>query len=621
MNERWLLRVYDNERAYVAELTGVAEIGRQQSKDETQPSHTKNGEIWRVVIAPLDETAISRRHLEIRPQADGQYLLTNKSANQGVGLPNGQELDPGASCTIAAPAVLRIGSKMLRLQTVVEDAVIGSLPNATIAPGAGSSLLPQLMTAAMARTGEPAMESDQLLAWIQAFLGLLQSASGSDDFYVQAARALVDLVKLDSGRVLFRAGHTWHEKTVQTGSRVAFNQEWRPSSRVLNNLLREKKTFWQVPDARAGASTQGVEAVVAAPILSRTGDVIGALYGERRQTGSQPMRPISQLEALLVEVLASGVAAGLARVEQEQAALRARLQLEQYFGKRLAAKLAAQPELLEGRASDISALFVDIRSFSRLAEKLGPAQTVEWISDVMNVLVQCVQDHEGVVIDYVGDELMAIWGAPEEQTDHARRACHAALAMFDALPALNDRWQPILNQPIQLGVGINSGSAQVGNVGSKHRLKYGAMGNTVNLASRVQGATKHLKTQLLVTDATHAALLALPTPAGQDPEEHSRFATRRLCQVRVVNIAQPVTLLELVKFDQSTSAWAGLKLGYEQALEAFNRGSFRQTCRILGRIILDNPNDGPSLLLLSRAVNCLVVEPKDFDPVMVLEGK
>jgi adenylate cyclase len=604
MNDRWQMRVYDNERVYIAELSGTAEIGRQLTKDEAQPSHSKLSEGWRVVIAPLEEITISRRHLEVKPLPDGRFQLNNKSVNQVVGLPSGQELQPGTMCQVSLPVVIRVGKKTLRMQTAEEEESLASLPMATLAPGAMSMV--SGLQATFARSGAAAMEADQLTAWIDAFLGLLHSAAGSEDFYVKAARALVDLVKLDSGRVLFRAGENWSETAVQTAARHPADPEWQPSRRVLGQVLREKKTFWQVPDSKISASTRGVDAVVAAPILDRKGDVIGALYGERRQIGAQVQRPISQLEAMLVEVLASGVAAGLARVEQEQAALRVRLQMEQYFGQRLAGKLVDHPELLVGRDTAISVLFCDIRGFSRISEKLGPARTVDWISDVMSVLSQCVQDSEGVVVDYIGDELMAIWGAPEDQPDHARRACRTALAMFASLVPLNERWQAVLHEPLDLGIGINSGNAQVGNVGSKLRLKYGAMGNTVNLGSRVQGATKHLKTSMLITESTRAGL-------------DESFATRRICQVRVVNIAQPVALHELV--GPSKSSWAGLKLDYEQALDAFTQGQFRPACRILGRLILDHPNDGPTLLLLARAVNCLVEEPEPFDPVMVLAGK
>jgi adenylate cyclase len=611
MTEHWQLRVEDARSVYVADLSGPAEIGRQQNKDEKHPAHFPIKDGWRVVIAPLEEITISRRHLEVRPLPDGRFHLSNKSANQVIGLPSNQELEPGGTFKVSLPVALRVGNKTVRLQIVEEEENLASLPMATMAPGSLSLMAGvQATFAARSKSQGVGMETEHLMEWLQAFLGLLHSAAGSEDFYVKAARALVDLVKLDSGRVLFHAGGQWQEKAAQACSppqQKQPQQEWRPSSRVLAGVLQEKKTFWQVPDARAGASTTGLDAVVAAPILDRTGQVIGALYGERRLDNVlRGNRPLSMLDAMLVEVLASGVAAGLARVEQEQAALRARLQMEQYFGPGKAAKLVDHPELLVGKDTSVSVLFCDIRAFSRISERLGPAQTVRWIGDVMSVLSHCVLKHDGVVVDYIGDELMAMWGAPEDQPDHATLACRTALAMYSCLPGLNEKWQATLGEPLNLGIGVNSGIAQVGNVGSDIKFKYGALGNTVNLASRVQGATKHLKARLLITEATQSYLDAA-------------FHTRQLCQVRVVNIAQPVTLFELV--EPNNDSWAGLKQGYEEALAAFYKAEFRRTCQILGRLILDHPYDGPALLLLSRAVACLVEEPNPFDPVMVLQGK
>jgi adenylate cyclase len=602
MSDGWQLRVYDGGNVYVADLAGAADIGRQQNKGEAQPSHRRLDGYWRVVIAPMEDVTISRNHLKVDPLPDGRFLLANKSAKLMVGLPNNQELGPGGTCKVEFPIIVRIGRMTLRLQPGERepDEPMNSLPMATLAPGSGF-LTPRLREA-LPQTSGGAMDADQLMAWIQAFLGLLQSAAGSEDFYVKAAQALVDLVKLDSGRVLIRENDKWDEKATHVASRRVELED--PSTRILANVLREKKTFWKVPEI--SSSTFGLDAVVAAPILDRNANVIGALYGERRLMGAEIKEPISQLEAMLVEVLASGVAAGLSRVEQEQAALRTRLQWEQYMTPRLAARLVDHPELLVGRDTDISVLFCDIRGFSRITEKLGPAKTVELMSDVMNVLTECVMDRDGVVVDYVGDEVMAMWGAPEDQPDHAARACRAALAMFDTLPTLNERWQAIVNESLNFGIGINSGSAQVGNVGSRIKHKYGALGNTVNLASRVQGTTKFLKSSLLITEATQQRL-------------KDQFPTRRLCQVRVVNIEQPVALYELA--DANRAGWANLKRDYEHALEEFSRGNFRQACQILGRVILDHPNDGPSLILLSRSVGCLVEKPDPFDAVMVLQEK
>jgi adenylate cyclase len=346
--------------------------------------------------------------------------------------------------------------------------------------------------------------------------------------------------------------------------------------------------------------------VIAAPILNRQSEVIGALYCERRQgSGSAIIGPITRLEAMLVELLAGGIAAGLARVEQEQAALRARVQFEQFFTKELSLQLAAHPDLLEGRDCEVTILFCDIRGFSRISERLGPTGTVKWIGDVMGALSDCVLSSGGVVVDYIGDELMAMWGAPVAQPDHAQRACRAALSMLDLLPRLNERWQPILQEPMGLGVGINTGKARVGNVGTPQKFKYGALGNTINLASRVQGATKYLKARLLITQATREQL-------------DEGFITRRLCQVRVVNIKEPVALYELVA--PGHPGLPDMKVSYERALDEFERKNFRATARMLGPLVDEHVNDGPSLVLLSRAVNALVQDGGSFDPVWELPG-
>ena len=147
---------------------------------------------------------------------------------------------------------------------------------------------------------------------------------------------------------------------------------------------------------------------------------------DRRFVRRSPLRrglrakaPISTYEAMLVEMLACGVAAGLARVEQEQNAAAARVQFEQFFTKELSLQLTAQPDLLQGRDEDVTLLFCDIRGFSSISEAMGPAGTVEWIGDVMNTLSECVSEDQGVLVDYIGDELMAMWGS--DQAAQSRR--------------------------------------------------------------------------------------------------------------------------------------------------------------------------------------------------------
>jgi adenylate cyclase len=609
MSNAWRVRVYHQQKLVLtAAPTGSVELGRQNSSEEELYSHQLGSNRQRVVVAHKDEKRVSRQHALLEPQPDGSFLLTNLSDKQPIGLPDGKALGPKASCSVAADALLMLGQKTIRLQrTGGQPLPMQSLAQPTAPPGQCS-----FKAASLARLPRPSaagIEIKALVPWLQATLDVLQSAASSADFFDKAARAVVDLIDLDSGRVLLLKQDEWQTQALCTGPRLA-RESSRPVSRhVLNTVRQEKRTFWEIstPSVPVPVSLREIDAVVAAPILDRHGAVIGALYGDRRQViGSATTEPITELEAMLVEVLARGIAAGLARFEQEQAVLAARVQFEQFFTPELARQLAQQPDLLQGRDTEVTLLFCDIRGFSRISEHLDPARTVEWISDVMGALSDCVRAQAGVLVDYLGDELIAMWGAPEEQTDHAQLACRAALAMLDQVPKLNDRWQTVLHEPMELGIGINTGLARVGNIGSHHKFKYGPLGNTVNLASRVQGATKYLKCKLLITGATQGKL-------------DRSFATRRLCQVQVVNIAEPVALYELVPSDQA--GWPEAKMQYEEALEEFEKKNFSGAARILGNWRVQNPSDAPALLLLHRAVQCMVEEPTPFHPVWVLPGK
>jgi adenylate cyclase len=282
----------------------------------------------------------------------------------------------------------------------------------------------------------------------------------------------------------------------------------------------------------------------------------------------------------------------------------------QFFPKEIARQVALRPEILdEGREADVSVMFCDIRGFSRISETLPPQDTVRWIRDVMEVLSECVLEHQGVLVDYIGDELVAMWGAPNEQEDHAQLACRAALTMIERIPAISQKWIGSTRLPTSVGIGINSGKAHVGNTGTARRRKYGPLGNTVNLASRVQGATRYLQVGLLTTSETHRRL------AG------SGFPSRRLCTVKVDNIEAPVDLYQIVP--QTTPGWSDLDRDYEAALQAFENREFRVAASMLGNLLLAHPNDGPSLLLMSRVVNELIDDrpSAEFNPVWKLPGK
>ena len=230
---------------------------------------------------------------------------------------------------------------------------------------------------------------------------------------------------------------------------------------------------------------------------------------------------------------------------------------------------------------------------------------MELINTILTALSDCVTAEEGVLVDFVGDELMAMWGAPADQPDHAERACRAALAMVRKLPDLNRQFQGIVAEPIDVGVGVNSGSARVGNVGSHTKFKYGPVGSVVNMASRVQGITKFYKTRVIVTDSTRQ-LIGPP------------LRTRRLGRVRAFNIPDPVDLHELSA--EPTEAWSNLAVKYEDALAAYVRQDFALAAGILGALLSSevHRNDGPCLFLMHKVADYLIEkpDPTKFDGVL-----
>jgi adenylate cyclase len=602
------IQVYDRHQPVFAdEFDGPIELGRQNDTRETAFTKCQTSGRWRAVIARLADDGISRRHALLELVAPGRIRLTNLSAKLPIRLPDG-DVAPNGRREVVLPAQLSFGRQIeVRVEAVpIPSLELQGLTEETPPPGTVADVPSRL--AALAAPGS-GVGLEQVIHSLQAMMGVMQSAASSSDFFPKAARALVDHVGLNTGRVLLREDGAWRTEAFAAAAGVAAERDWQPSQKVLNRVVKEKRTFWQAPEQSTveTVSLVGVKAVVAAPVLDRHGEVIGALYGDRRYEPRTAFGPaITRVHAVLVDLLASAVAAGLARIEQEEAALAARIQFEQFFTPELSRQLAAQPDLLKGRECEVTTLFCDIRAFSRISERLGPAGTDEWIRDVMDALSEAVLAHRGVLVDYIGDEVMAMWGAPEAQPDHARLACQAGLDMLARLPALNARWQPVVGEPLGLAIGANTGRAQVGNTGSRRKFKYGPLGTTVNVASRVQGANKYLRTNFLVTGSTRAQL-------------GDQFAARRLGKVAVVNIVEPVELYELAP--PGEAAWEILRSGYEEALAAFESRDIPRAVRVLGNLLAQHPSDGPALVLLSRAVNALIEEPAEFDAVWRMPGK
>jgi adenylate cyclase len=236
-------------------------------------------------------------------------------------------------------------------------------------------------------------------------------------------------------------------------------------------------------------------------------------------------------------------------------------------------------------------LFADIRGFSRLSQMLGPIETCKLVSDIMERLSKCVRDQQGVIVSYMGDGIIAMWNAPQEQPDHALRAVRAGMAMITCLGETNNTWSGKVGN-LRVGVGVSSGPALCGNTGSSFKFQYGPLGNTVNVASRVEGATKHFGVNMLLTGTTKAHLPDL-------------LPMRRIRKVRLVGIPEPVELYE-VSTPGSISESLEFRTQYEQALKHYEDGRHLEAVRTLQAILANHADpDGPTLALLIRAVAVL----------------
>ncbi|MBI3462052.1 MAG: adenylate/guanylate cyclase domain-containing protein [Planctomycetes bacterium] len=579
-----------NEREQVEHGNGPIEFGRGPKR-----------QIARCVI---HDPFVSNDQLRVEPLPGRRVRLDNLSRRTAITLADGSSIATGQARDVSLPVRLSVGETVIDIgPDAVAEIDRGSLQ--TIDRPVCHSQVAQSVSSS-ARLGN-APSSEQLARWFETLLGVQKAAACSSAFYEQTARAVVELVGLDSGMVLLRRGDAWH---IAAQHLVGASHEAKFSCSIMNYLVNERRTFFQDVASRPPAtSLAGVTAVVAAPILDDSDQVIGAVYGSRFTSRDGVGVEIRPLEAQLVQLLSAAVAAGLARMKSEAEAVRRHVQFEQFFTPILARELDRDPTLLEGRDREVTTLFSDIRGFSHLSERLSPRDTCQLVRDVMERLTTRVRQYEGVVVDYVGDGLLAMWNAPLDQPDHASRACRAALAMLAELPEINATWREKVGASLRLGIGVNTGPALVGNTGSQQKLKYGPLGHTVNLGSRVEGATKQLGVPVLITGSTRALL-------------GPSFATRRLFRVRVVGMAEAVDLYEL-HGETATPEWTERRDSYESALSCYESGCWAQAYQELYSTLAGQKGnyDVPSLTLVEHIVRCLKNPPEQFDPVLELSSK
>jgi adenylate cyclase len=408
-----------------------------------------------------------------------------------------------------------------------------------------------------------------LSRWFEALGKLNHWATSLQELYVQAAHCAVEAIGLDGAMVCRLRDGQWeiaasHLPNPDLG--IHFDPPILDELLALPATLFHSNSVTQAP--RTKTSKPMPPAVVLSPLRNSTGSVVGSIYGYRSVRAGNARRGIRYLEAHWIELLAGAVSDAMLRLERESQIDRRRVLLERTStnaGSRERRAMTAETRV-------VTLLFADLRDFTRRSETLEMDVVYELLGQVMDVLSAAVMDHDGLILDYYGDGLAAMWNAPADQADHAELACRAALRMLESMPELARDWGAMLDGPLQLGVGVHSGPARVGNAGSRHRTKYGPRGANVNLTSRVEAATKEIGIPFLASGAVAAQL-------------SNQLATHRVCSARVPGMEAAVDLFS-VQSPRAAQRVGAAWQNYDQALRHFEAGDFLAADQIIATLEL-----------------------------------
>lgn len=280
--------------------------------------------------------------------------------------------------------------------------------------------------------------------------------------------------------------------------------------------------------------------------------------------------------ATLAAVYAVGSAFGFMRAEAERARIRGAFGM--YLSPDLVAQLARQPDRLKlgGEQREITVMFTDVRGFTTIAEQFDPQALTVFMNRFLTPMTDIILEAHGTVDKYMGDNIMAFWNAPLALAEHPRHACEAALAMTKRLAELDIEWRREAHEqgrehiPVMIGIGINTGVVSVGNFGSTQRFTYTVLGDSVNLAARLEGQCKTYAVGAILGEATAMAV--------------SDFALVELDLIKVKGKTEPERIFALAgdKAMASTPEFAALLEKQEAFLVAYRAGDFEAALERVG---------------------------------------
>jgi adenylate cyclase len=263
--------------------------------------------------------------------------------------------------------------------------------------------------------------------------------------------------------------------------------------------------------------------------------------------------------------------------------------------------------VLGGETREVTVFFSDLVGFSSISEHMTPSELVMFMNEYLSAMTDIIESNNGYVDKYIGDSIVAVFGAPADDSDHASNAARAALGCRERLDELNRGSAAFHGYKVAHRMGLNSGAALVGNIGSRRRFNYTVMSDAVNVASRIEGANKFYGTTISASESTVALT-------------GSVFAWRELDAIRVQGRSTPVRIYELLaEAGQETPQQANVSAVYAQGLAHWRDRAFELAAQQFSAIA---DGDKPSALFLARATAFASDPPgPDWEPVSTLEAK
>jgi len=288
----------------------------------------------------------------------------------------------------------------------------------------------------------------------------------------------------------------------------------------------------------------------------------------------------------------------------------------QYVSPEVVRQLLLDPKLVEPRKTEISVMFSDIRGFTTISEKLDAQQLAQFLNEYLSDMSTIVLKNLGTLDKFIGDAVMAFWNAPVEVEGHAVKACEGALQMMASVREIQTKWEAQGRPHLDIGIGINTGNASVGQMGSTSRNAYTALGDTVNLSSRLEGLNKDYGTHIIVNESTYTSV------------SKNGFVFRELDLIRVKGKTEPVTIYELIGRAGEPSVYGEPEdlekrlAAFRQARELYTQRQWEAAQRAFETILAKWDGDGPSRTYWKRCQEYLFDEPPSaWDGVFTMTHK